>query len=94
MILKTLLSIFVGSILAILYGLSILVQKKKVISIFEVNSEKKGQIKIMLFSFIRLIILFIILYCLSGLQNINFILTISFFIIVLWIMMLHNFKNS
>lgn len=88
MITKILLSILIGTLLGILYGLSVFAQKQKAISIFNSNSEKNAQFKIILFSFVRLFVLFLILYCLSLVQNINFILTVTSFIVIFWVVVL------
>ena len=85
---KSLLSILAGTVLGILYALSIFAQRQKVLSIFNSNSEKNVQFKIIIFSFVRLFILFLILYCLSGIQNINFILTVTSFIVIFWLAVL------
>lgn len=79
-----LLSILVGAILGFLYALSAFAQKQVAISLFAADSKKNAQFKVIIFSFLRLFIIFIILYCLSGLQNINFIITVITFIIIFW----------
>jgi len=78
MIFDILLSIFTGTILGSLYGLSVLLQKQRAHS----------QFKIIIFSLLRLFLIFFILYCLSTIQNINFILTVITFILIFWMVTL------
>lgn len=84
-------SIFIGLILGIFYGLSFLQQRKEALSFF--NNSNSNFIRFSIFLTLRLLILALIFYYLLILVNVNLIIILVSFIISFWAYLNAKFRT-